>query len=69
MDGVVSTRVQFRAGETETMGFIEQVSYKIKRNQVIVGYDSGPMKGTAIRYTVTGPNSIHSELGNLQRIN
>jgi len=33
MDGVVPMTVQFRAGETETMGFIEKVSYEIKGNQ------------------------------------
>ena len=69
MGGIAPMTVQFRAGETEAMGFIEQVSYEIKGNQVIVSYENGLMKSTAIRYTVMGPNSIHSELGNLQTIN
>ena len=61
--------VQFRPGETETMGFIEKVSYEIKGNQVIVKYESGPMEGTAARYTLTAPNTAKAEFGVLQRIN
>ena len=66
--GVVPLAVQFRVGETETMGFIEKVSYEIKGNQVIVSYESGPMQGTAVRYTIIAPNSLRSEFGILQRI-
>jgi len=51
------------------MGFIEKVSYEIKGNQVIVSYESGPMRDSAICYTVTGPNSARSEFGILQRLN
>jgi hypothetical protein len=61
--------VQFRSGETETMGLIEKVSYEVKGDQVIVRYESGPMKGTAVRYTITGPNLARAEFGVLQRIN
>jgi hypothetical protein len=69
MDGFVPMTVQFRAGETETMGFIEKVSYEIAGNQVVVWYESGPMKGTAVRYTITGPSSASSQFGGLRRIN
>jgi hypothetical protein len=69
MSGVLPLTVRFRAGETETLGFIEKVSYEITGNQVIVSYKNGPMQGTAIRYTITGPNSARSEFGILQRLN
>ena len=60
--------VQFRAGETEAMGIIEKVSYEAKGNDVIVTYESGLMKGSAVRYTVIGSNTARSDLGVLQRI-
>lgn len=68
MNGVVPMTVQFRNGETEAMGMIEKVSYEIKGSDVIVTYKDGLAKGMAFRYTVTGPNTLHTELGTLQRI-
>jgi hypothetical protein len=69
ISGVLPLIVRFRTGEIETMGFIEKVSYEIKGNQVIVSYESGPMRDSTIRYTLTGPNSARSEFGILQRLN
>lgn len=60
--------IQFRDGETEAMGMIEKVSYEATGNDVIVTYRDGLMKGTAMRYTVTEPNTLRTELGTLQRI-
>jgi len=68
MGGVMPMTVQFRAGETEALGIIEKVSYDQKGQDVIVKYESGLMKGTAMRYTLTSPNTARSELGSLQRI-
>jgi hypothetical protein len=68
MVGMVPMTIQFRSGETEAMGIIEKVSYEIRGNDVIVKYESGLMKGSAIRYTMTNPNVARSELGILQRI-
>jgi len=67
--GVVPMTVQFRSGETETMGLIEKVSYEIAGNQVLVRYESGPMQGTAVRFTVAGPNEVRSQIGVLRRVN
>jgi len=50
------------------MGIIEKVSYEIGGTQVIVKYESGPMKGTAARYTLTGPYTAKAEFGVLQRL-
>ena len=47
---------------------IEKVSYEVKGNDVIVTYKDGLAKGTAMRYTVTGPNTLRTELGSLQRV-
>lgn len=68
MTGLVPMTVQFRPGETEAMGIIEKVSYEVKGSDVIVTYENGLMKGSAVRFTMTGPNAARSELGNFQRI-
>lgn len=68
MGGLVPMTVQFRSGETEALGIIEKVSYEKKGDDVIVRYESGLMKGTAMRYTLTSPNTARSELGSLQRV-
>ena len=66
--GALNTTVQFRSGETEILGVIERVSYDQKGNDVIVHYDSDILKGSAMRYTITDPNTARSALGSLQRI-
>jgi len=68
LNGPIPMTVHFRKGESESMGMIEKVSYEIKGNQVIVTSKSGPMKGIAARYTITGPNAVRSEFGTLTRI-
>lgn len=60
--------IQFRDGETEALGIIEKVSYEVKGNDVIVTYLGGIAKGMAVRYTMTGPNTARTEIGELQRI-
>jgi hypothetical protein len=45
-------------GESEAMGIIEKVSYKVEGKQVIVTSRSGPMKGISARYVITGPNTV-----------
>lgn len=68
MTGIVPMAVQFRPGETESMGIIEKVSYDVKGSDVIVVYEEGIMKGSAVRFTMIGPGTARSELGTLQRI-
>jgi len=68
MGGLMPMTVKFRHGETEALGIIEKVSYEIKGNDVIVTYQDGMAKGMAMRYTVTGPNTVRTEIGVLQRI-
>ena len=68
MGGVLPMTIQFRSGETEAMGMIEKVSYERSGQDVIVKYESGLMTGTAMRYTMTGPDTARSELGTLQRV-
>lgn len=66
--GFVPMTVQFRSGETETLGVIEKVSYEVKGNDVLMTYTDGFAKGMTIRYTITGENTAQNELGVLQRI-
>jgi hypothetical protein len=68
LSGLVPMTIHFRHGETEALGIIEKVSYERKGSDVIVNYTSGLMKGSGIRYTITGPNTARCELGTLQRI-
>ena len=68
MGGLMPMTVQFRNGETEALGIIEKVSYKVKGSDVIVTYQDGMAKGMAVRYTVTGPNTVRTQMGILQRI-
>ena len=66
--GLVAVPIQFRSGETEMLGVIDKVSYSRDGNDVIVNYASGAMKGSAVRYTITGQNTARSAYGNLQRV-
>lgn len=67
MTGPVKMKVQFRQGEVEAMGIIDKVSYESKGNDVVVTYESGLMKGTAMRYTLVGNDTARSELGDMRR--
>jgi hypothetical protein len=66
--GLVPITVTFRAGEADMLGITEKVSYSRKGQDVTVMYESGPLKGTGVRYTITGPDTITSPVGTLQRV-
>ena len=66
--GSIPMNVQFRKGESETLGIIEKVSYEIKGNDVLVTSENGIAKGMTIRYAITGKDTVRSELGSLQRV-
>lgn len=66
--GIVPVTVQFRPGEEETMGIIEQVTYEVTGQTVLVKIDSGPMKGTSMRYTVTSPDTAQFMAGSMRRV-
>lgn len=68
MSGVVPMTVTFRDGETEAMGMIEKVSYKVDGNDVLVTNLDGLMKGTTFRYTVVDANTVRTQLGVLRRV-
>jgi hypothetical protein len=50
----------FRAGQMETMGVIEKVSYKVDDQSVIVTMNDGFAKGSSIRYVVVRPDTIQA---------
>ena len=60
--------VIFRSGETEALGMIDKVSYKMQGDDVLVTYEDGMAKGTTMRFTITGKDSARTELGSLRRI-
>ena len=66
--GPIPMIVKFRKGESESMGLIEKVSYKVNGNSVIVTSESGPMKGISVKYTVDSPNTLTFATGKLQRV-
>jgi hypothetical protein len=68
MNGAFPMTVQFRDGESETMGIIEKVSYEIKGNQVLVTLENGPMKGMAARYVIANTNTVTAPFGALTRL-
>ena len=68
MSGLVPMTVTFRDGETEAMGMIDKVSYETDGQDVLVTYLDGMAKGTTMRFTMTGPDTVHSEFGALKRI-
>ncbi len=68
MTSPLKMKIQFRQGEVESLGIIEKVSYESKGNDVIVTYESGLMKGNAVRYTLLGSDVARSELGEIRRI-
>ena len=68
MAGIVPVTVHFRRGETETMGVIEKVSYEVNGDLVTVWYKSGLMKGSAVRYVLSGTDTARSDIVLLRRI-
>jgi hypothetical protein len=68
MAGIVPMKVQFRRGEEESFGIIEQVSYEVSGDAVLVKIESGPMKGTSARYVLTGPDTAQFAMGTLHRV-
>lgn len=58
--GMPSMQTTFRSDETETMGMIEKVSYRVDRQSVIVTYKDGLMKGTAVRFTLVNPTTAQA---------
>lgn len=66
--GVVPMKVVFRTGETETMGMIEHVEYKVEGNSVTVTYTDGLMKGTAMRYLMVDRDTAQNSMMTLKRV-
>jgi hypothetical protein len=69
LKGSIPMTIHFRTGESEALGVIDKVSYQVKGNDVVVTYETGISKGSAMRFTMTGPNSARSEMGVLVRVN
>jgi len=55
--GFMAMKTSFRDGETETMGIIEKVGYKVDGQSVIVTYKDGLMKGSAMRFILVNPTT------------
>lgn len=53
----IAMKTTFRAGESETMGLIEHVNYKVEGQSVIVTYTDGIMRGTAVRFVLVNPTT------------
>ena len=58
--GVLPIKTTFRNGETESMGIIEKVGYKVDGQSVIVTYKDGMMKGSALRFVMINPTTANA---------
>jgi len=58
--GVVPMKATFRDGETEALGIIEKVGYKVDGKSVIVTYKDGLMKGSAVRFVFVNPTTMQA---------
>jgi hypothetical protein len=67
-DGALPMKIAFRPGETETLGIIEPVEYKVNGSVVTITYTGGLMKGSSMRFTLVDANRATSPLFNLQRV-
>jgi len=67
--GDMPMTIEFRDGESESMGLIEAVEYEARDSDVLVRYKEGLAKGTAMRFTIVDNDTIRSELGTFRRIN
>jgi len=56
--GIIPHTVTFRAGEMESMGMVDKVTYKADGNSVLVTATDGLMKGTAARYVLIDQQTI-----------
>lgn len=58
--GVMPMKTTFRNGESETMGIIEKVDYKVDGQSVIVTNKDGMLKGTSFRFERVNPTTAHA---------
>jgi hypothetical protein len=68
LTGPLPMIIHFRDGESEALGVIDKVTYQTKGADVIVTYETGISKGSAMRFTMNGRNRAHSEIGVLTRV-
>jgi hypothetical protein len=61
--GPIPMEIEFRDGETESMGMIEKVSYKKDDNSYLVTGESGLDKGMTIRYQIIDASTIRCTFG------
>lgn len=66
--GIVPLTTTFRSGETESLGFIEKVSYEKQGNSVIVTVEDGMAKGMKMRYVIIDPNTIQGAGTTFRRV-
>lgn len=60
--------IDFKPGESDTMGIVEAVDYDVLASQVIVTYKKGPMSGIPQEYLLTSPDTVTSPIGHLERV-
>lgn len=59
-DPPVVMKTTFRKGETESMGVVEQVDYKVDGKSVLVTFKNGMAKGTTMRFVVVNPTTLQA---------
>lgn len=66
--GIMRVTMTFRPGEAESLGIIDKVTYRSEGRDVIVTYETGLSKGSAMRVTVVDENTIRTDLGTFRRV-
>jgi hypothetical protein len=66
--GPIPMTITFRPGETETLGVIEQVDYKVDGNTVLLTYKDGLMKGSSMRFVLVGHDTATNPMYTLRRM-
>ncbi|MGZ5198267.1 MAG: hypothetical protein ACXWC4_00720 [Telluria sp.] len=66
--GPLPMKITFRTGETETMGVIEHVDYKVAGNTVQVTYKDGLMKGSSMKFVFVDSNTATNPMYTLRRV-
>lgn len=67
-NGLIPMTITFRPGETETLGVIEHVDYKVEGNTVQLTYKDGLMKGASMRFVLVDHDTATNPMYTLRRV-
>ncbi|MYM92579.1 hypothetical protein [Duganella vulcania] len=66
--GPIHMIITFRPGETETLGVIEHVDYRVDGDTVQLTYKDGLMKGSSLRFVLVDHDTATNPMYTLRRV-